>query len=67
MAEQVELVFSMGTNALEAHTGSGSFQGEGPGEVRTLVALYANVLQLASREGSGVNTLSDLVGRRVSV
>ena len=67
LADQVEVVFSMGTNALEAHAGLGSFQGEGQGEVRTLVALYANVLQLASREGSGVNTLSDLVGRRVSV
>ena len=67
LADQVEVVFSMGTNALEAHAGSGSFQGEGLGEVRTLVALYANVLQLASREGSGVTTLSDLAGRRVSV
>ena len=57
----------MGTNALEAHDSSGSFQGGAPGRVLGLVALYPNVLHLAALEGNGVETLSDLVGRRVSV
>ena len=67
MAGQVEVAFSMGTNALDAHAASGSFEGGEPGQVLALVALYANVLQLATREGSGVVKLSDLAGRRVSV
>jgi TRAP transporter TAXI family solute receptor len=67
MSDQVSVAFSMGTNALDAYTGSNSFEGGEPGRVLTLVALYPNVLQLASLEGGGVESLSDLVGRRVSV
>ncbi|HSH74096.1 MAG TPA: TAXI family TRAP transporter solute-binding subunit [Longimicrobiales bacterium] len=67
MTGQVESAFSMGTNALNAYRSSGSFEGREPGQVLGLVALYANVLQLATLEGSGVDGLDDLVGRRVSV
>ena len=67
MSDQVAVAFSMGTNALGAYTGSGSFEGGDTGGVLALVALYPNVLQLASLEGSGIESLSDLVGRRVSV
>jgi TRAP transporter TAXI family solute receptor len=67
MSDQVAVAFSMGTNALGAYTGSNSFEGGEPGRVLALVALYPNVLQLAALEGSGVESLSDLVGRRVSV
>jgi len=67
MSDQVAVAFSMGTNALGAYTASNSFVGGEPGQVLALVALYPNVLQLASLEGSGVESLSDLIGRRVSV
>jgi uncharacterized protein len=67
MTDQVEVAFSMGTNALEAYEASGSFEGREPGRVLALAALYANVLQLATVEGTGVTRLADLAGRRVSV
>jgi uncharacterized protein len=67
MTDQVDVAFSMGTNALGAYDATGSFEGRRPGQVLGLVALYANVLQLATLEGSGVTTLQDLAGRRVSV
>ncbi len=67
MGGQVEVAFSMGTNALEAYGSRGSFEGGEPERVLALVALYPNVLQLATLEGTEVRTLSDLVGRRVSV
>lgn len=67
MTGQVDVAFSMGTNALEAYEASGSFEGREPGQVLALAALYANVLQLATVEGTGVTRLADLAGRRVSV
>jgi uncharacterized protein len=67
MTDQVDVAFSMGTNALEAYEGTGSFEGREPGRVLALVALYANVMQLVTVEGSGVTGLADLAGRRVSV
>jgi len=57
----------MGTNALGAYTGTNSFEGGETGEVLVLAALYPNLLQLGALQGSGVEGLSDLVGRRVSV
>lgn len=67
MSDQVAVAFSMGTNALGAYTGTNSFEGGQPGQVLTLVALYPNVLHLATLDGSGIESLSDLRGRRVSV
>ena len=67
LAGQVEVAFSMGTNAIEAHAARGSFEGGEPGQVLALVALYPNILHLATLEGTGVRTLYDLAGRRVSV
>jgi hypothetical protein len=67
MSDQVGVAFSMGTNALGAYTGSNSFEGGQTGTVLALVALYPNVLQLGALERSGVESLADLRGRRVSV
>jgi len=67
MTDQVEVAFSMGTNAQRAYDATGSFEGREPGQVLALAALYPNVLQLATVEGTGVTTVADLVGRRVSV
>lgn len=67
LTDQVDVAFSMGTNALRAWDGTGSFEGREPGQVLALAALYANVLQLATVEGSSVSSLADLEGRRVSV
>ncbi|MFW6199566.1 MAG: TAXI family TRAP transporter solute-binding subunit [Gemmatimonadota bacterium] len=67
LGDEVDVGFSMGTNALRAFRGTGSFDGREPGRVRALAALYPNVLHLVTLEGTGVESLDDLVGRRVSV
>jgi TRAP transporter TAXI family solute receptor len=67
LSDQIAVAFSMGTNALGAYSGSNSFEGGEAGKVLALVALYPNVLQIVSLEGGDVESLSDLVGRRVSV
>ena len=63
----VEVAFSMGTSAYEVFHGTGSFSGRDPGQVLALTTLYPNVLHLVTVEGTGVESLADLVGRRVSV
>lgn len=67
MSDQVAVAFSMGTNAIGAYTGTRSFEGGEPGRVLTLVALYPNVLHLATLQGNDIESLRDLRGRRVSV
>lgn len=63
----VQVAFSMGTSAHEAFTASGSFAEREAAQILALTVLYPNVLHLVTVEGTGVERLSDLVGRAVSV
>ncbi len=63
----VEVAFSMGTSAHEVFYGTGSFSEREPAQVLALTTLYPNVLHLVTVDGTGVESLVDLVGRRVSV
>jgi TRAP transporter TAXI family solute receptor len=63
----VEVAFSMGTSAYEVFHGTGSFAERAPEQVLALTTLYPNVLHLVTVEGTGVEGLADVVGRRVSV
>ncbi len=63
----VQVAFSMGTSAYEVFYATGSFSEREPAQVLALTVLYPNVLHLVTVEGTGVENLDDLVGRRVSV
>ena len=63
----VQVAFSMGTSAYEVFYATGSFSEREPAQVLALTALYPNVLHLVTVEGTGVESLADLVGRRISV
>ena len=63
----VQVAFSMGTSAHEAFYGTGSFSEREPRQVLALTTLYPNLLHLVTVEGTGVEGLADLAGRRVSV
>ena len=63
----VQVAFSMGTSAHEAFYGTGSFSEREAGQVLALTTLYPNLLHLVTVEGTGVEGLVDLTGRRVSV
>lgn len=67
LAGEVDVAFSMGTTAYQAHHGTGPFEGRPEGEVRALAALYPNALHLVVAEGSEIRSVDDLRGRRVSV
>jgi len=63
----VQVAFSMGTSAHEVFNATGSFSEREPAQVLALTALYPNVLHLVTLEGTGIERIADLVGRRVSV
>lgn len=64
-AGRSELGFSMVDAALDAEKGKGKFSGN-PVPVRTLMVLYPNQMHIVSIEGTGVNKIADLKGKRVS-
>jgi hypothetical protein len=57
--------FSMVDAALDASKGEGKFSGS-PVPVKTLMVLYPNRMHVVTIEGTGINKLSDLKGKRVS-
>src|SRR6476646_4724155 len=62
---QSELAFSMADAALDAYNGQDKFKGTKV-PLRTLMVLYPNIMHVVTIEGTGVNTLADLKGKRVS-
>jgi TRAP transporter TAXI family solute receptor len=59
------IALSMNDAALDALKGQDKFNGK-PVEVRTLAILYPNRMHAVTLEGSGINKISDMKGKRVS-
>src|SRR5215813_13722802 len=62
---QSEVAFSMADAALDALKGEDKFQGAKVG-VRTLMVLYPNRMHVVTIEGTGIDKMSDLKGKRLS-
>jgi len=67
--KKADLAFTLADTALDASKGRAQFAppqiaAEG---LRALTSLYANVTHIVAKEGSGINTVADLKGKRVSV
>jgi len=62
---QSELGFSMADAALDAFQGEDKFKGSKVA-VRTLMVLYPNRMHVVTIEGTGIQKMSDLKGKRVS-
>jgi TRAP transporter TAXI family solute receptor len=64
-AGKSEVAFSMADATWEAYQGVDKFK-DGKVNARTLMVLYPNKTHIVTTEGSGINKLSDLKGKRVS-
>src|SRR6188768_3701660 len=64
-SQQSEVALTMVDAALDALKGEDKFKGNAV-EVRTLMVLYPNRMHVVSVEGTGVEKMSDLKGKRVS-
>ncbi|MGH3775080.1 MAG: TAXI family TRAP transporter solute-binding subunit [Pseudonocardiaceae bacterium] len=65
VAGNYQVAFSLADTAADAVNGTGSFAGT-PAPIRALARLYPNFSQVVVRSDSGVTTLADLRGKRVS-
>src|SRR3954468_16610260 len=59
------LGMTMADATLDAYKGDDKFKGK-PVAVRTLLVMYPNRMHVVTIEGSGINTMKDLKGKRVS-
>ena len=65
--EDSDLAIALADTVYQAYTGTGAFEGRQVADVRAIASVYPNAVQLVALQGSGINSLADLVGKRVSV
>lgn len=65
-AKRADLAFVLADTAYDALKGEAAFRGN-PVPIQTLTPLYDNFNHLVTIEGTGINTIADLKGKRVSV
>ena len=62
---KADIGLSMADAGWDAYKGQGKFQGK-PVDVRALMVLYPNRMHIVTIEGTGINKMADLKGKRVS-
>ena len=66
MAKKADLAFSLADTAYDAYAGLERFKATGKIPLRALAVLYPAVSQIISIEGTGIDKVKDLKGKRVS-
>ncbi len=62
-----DLALALADTVQQAQTGTGRFEGQQLEMLRGVASMYANMVQIVTLADSGIETLDDLKGKRVSV
>lgn len=62
-----DIAIALADTVFGAYTGTGAFDGRQVGELRALASIYPNAVQIVTMADSGISSLDDLRGKRVSV
>lgn len=62
-----DLGLALADTVIQAYTGTGRFEGQQLPMIRGLASMYSNMIQIVALESSGITSLQDLRGKRVSV
>jgi TRAP transporter TAXI family solute receptor len=62
-----DIALALADTVYAAFTGTEGFEGRQVGELRALASIYPNAVQIVTLADSGIETLEDLRGKRVSV
>lgn len=62
-----DLAIALADTVYQAYQGTGVFDGRQVADVRAIASIYPNAVQIVTLRDSGINSLQDLKGKRVSV
>jgi len=62
-----DLALGLADTVYQAQTGTGRFEGQQLEMLRGVASMYANMIQIVTLDGSGITSLEDMKGKRVSV
>ena len=66
-AGDADLAFVLGNVAVQAYGGTGRFEGQAVSQLRAVSTIYSNMIQIVALADSGITSLDDLRGKRVSI
>lgn len=64
---EAELAIAMQDSVMQAYEGFGAYEGKANPELKALMRLWPNYVQLVTLKKSGINSVADLKGKRVGV
>ena len=65
---KADLAFTLADTAYDAINGKGRFAPpEAKVDAKTIAVIYSNYMHIVAKDGSGINTIADLKGKRVSI
>ena len=62
-----DLAIGLADTVAQARTGTGRFEGQQLEMIHGIASLYSNMVQIVALESSGITSLADLKGKRVSI
>jgi hypothetical protein len=62
-----DMGLALADTVAQAYSGTGRFEGQQLPMIRGLASMYANMIQIVTLEGSGITSLEDMRGMRISV
>lgn len=62
-----DVALALADTVQQAYTGTGRFEGQQLPMVRAIGIAYTNMVQIVALEGSGIASLQDMVGKRISI
>jgi len=66
-AGELDLGIAQSDTAYQAYNGEGKFAGKPQKNLRSVIAIYPELLAFVTRKDSGINSLTDMVGKKINI
>lgn len=66
-AGELDFGISQSDTAYQAYNGQGKFEGKPQKNLRSVIAIYPELLAFVTRKDSGINTFTDMKGKKINI
>ena len=66
-AGELDFGIAQSDTAYQAYHGQGKFEGKPQKELRSVLAIYPELLAFVTRKGSGINSITDMKGKKINI
>ena len=66
-AGELDFGIAQSDTVYQAYHGQGKFEGKAQKNLRSIIAIYPELLAFVTRKDSGINSLNDMVGKKINI